>query len=140
MRDYYGRFYHPGNATLVISGDVRPSAALRKVRKHFGGIPAGVPYEQADCFRGALEEPGGEHRLTTTWDDPGRRLCMAYPTAPVGSDEDYVLDLVTAALSGGRMSRLQHRLVYEEGLAVSISTSNDARVDSGVFWVFGECA
>ena len=31
MRDYYRRFYHPGNATLVICGDVETVLIVRTV-------------------------------------------------------------------------------------------------------------
>jgi predicted Zn-dependent peptidase len=75
-----------------------------------------------------------------TWPDDGKRLCMAWPSAKVGSKEDYALDLVSMLLTGGRMSRLHRHLVLEQGLATSVSTQNDARVDHGAFWVFGECA
>jgi zinc protease len=65
---------------------------------------------------------------------------MAWPTVTVGSDEDYALDLVTSILTHGRLSRLQAKLVHDQKLAISISASNDARVDSGVFWLYAECA
>jgi hypothetical protein len=35
---------------------------------------------------------------------------------------------------------LHRRIVLEQGLATSVSTQNDARVEHGVFWVFAECA
>ena len=63
MRDYYERFYHPGNATLVIGGDVSKSRALREVRARFGDLPQGPEYETADCFRPAFEEPPGPRRI-----------------------------------------------------------------------------
>ncbi|MCZ6598626.1 MAG: pitrilysin family protein [Planctomycetota bacterium] len=140
MRDYYRRFYHPGNATLVICGDVRHSAALRAARKHFAGIPAGKAYAEADCFRPAVSQPVGEVRLAMRWDDQAKRLCMAWPTTSVGSDDDYALDLIMTALLSGRTSRLQRRLVLEERLATSLSASNDTRVEGGVFWLFADCA
>jgi zinc protease len=140
MRDYHKRFYHPGNATLVISGDVGCAQALELARKHLGSISAGVPYEAADCFRPQLDGPLGERRLSLSWDDQGKRLCMAWPGAAVGTKDDDVLDVIAAVLTSGRLSRLYTRLVVEQGLATSISASNDARVDGGLFWIFGECA
>jgi zinc protease len=140
MRDYYRRFYHPGNAVVVVCGDVKQSAALKLVRKHFGGIPAGKPYEQADCFRPAPDVPPGELRLNTTWDDQGRRLCMVWPSASVGADDDWTLDVISSVLTGGRTSRLVRRLVLDEALATTVSTHNDTRVESGVFWLIAECA
>ena len=140
MRDYYRRFYHPGNAILVVCGDIDPETAFAAVRRSFGDLPAGPPYAEADPWRPSAADPRGEVRLETRWDDEGRRLCIAWPTVAVGSDDDYALDLVSTLLSGGRMSRLHRRLVLEQGLATSISTHNDTRIEGGSFWVFGECA
>jgi zinc protease len=140
MRDYYTRFYHPSNATLVVSGDVTERAALKAVRAHFGAIDAGPAPEEADRWRPALSEPEGERRAEIRWDDSARRVCMAWPTEHVGSDADWELDVVSTVLTSGRLSRLQRSLVLDRSLAVSISTSNDTRVDSGVFWLFAQCA
>ena len=140
MRDYYARFYHPGNAIVVVCGDFEPKSALALVRKHFGDIARGMPYAQADAFRPAQPEPKGEQRLSMTWDDQGRRLCIGWPTVKVGSDDDYALDLVSTLLTGGRLSRLYRKLVLDKGLATSVSTHNDTRKDSGGFWLFAECA
>jgi predicted Zn-dependent peptidase len=35
---------------------------------------------------------------------------------------------------------MHRRLVLERGLATSISTHNDTRVEGGAFWLFAECA
>ena len=131
MRDYRDRFYHPANATLVISGDVTASRALEAARKHLGGIGAGLPYAQADCARPAAELAAGERRLTLAWDDQGKRLCMVWSGTSIGSKDDDVLDVIGALLTGGRMSRLYSSLVIEKGIATTISASNDARVDGG---------
>jgi zinc protease len=138
MRDYYERFYHPGNAVVVICGDVNPRSALNAVRERFGALAAGPAKEEGAAA--LLEEPSGEQRVTTHWDDSSRRLVMVWPTVTVGTDEDYALDLVTSILTHGRLSRLQARLVHDQKLAISISASNDTRVDSGVFWIYAECA
>ncbi|MFN0242280.1 MAG: M16 family metallopeptidase [Planctomycetota bacterium] len=138
MRSYYERHYHPGNAALVVCGDIEPKAALALVRKHFESIPAGAPRNAP--YRPPMSEPKGEQRVQIAWDDRGARLVMAWPTALVGTDEDYAFDIVSTVLTGGRTSRLHRRLVLEQGLATSISSHNDTRLDAGVFWIFAECA
>jgi zinc protease len=125
---------------LVICGDFRPNAAMKEVRRRFGGIPSGVPFEEVDPYRPPLLEPRAQKRILTRWDDDARRLCVGWPTAKVGTDEDYALDLVTVVLTSGRLSRLHRRLVLDEGLAVNISSSNDTRVDGGAWWMFAEAA
>jgi zinc protease len=139
MRAYHARFYHPGNATLVVCGDVSQASALKAVRARFGELPAGPSYADSDGWRPPLTGPEGETRLQFDWDDPAHRVCMAWSTACVGTDEDYALDMVVCLLTSGRLSRLQRRLIREEQLAVNVSSSNDARVEGGIFWLFAEC-
>ena len=140
MRDYHRRFYHPGNATVIVCGDIDQADALARVKQHFAAIPAGIPYEQADPFRPSEESVGGERRVQLTWDDEGKRLCIAWPSAPVGTPDDAALDVLSTVLTGGRLSRLHRRLVIDEELATSVSSFNDTRVEGGVFWIFAECA
>ena len=139
MRAYHGRFYHPENATLVLAGDLKKRPALEAARRHFGALDLG-PFEPTRAFRPALREPAGERRVTLRWDDPAPRLLMGWLGAAVGTDEDFALDVISTVLSSGRLSRLHRRLVLEEGLATSVSTSNEARVEGGAFWVYAEGA
>lgn len=139
MRAHYVRHYRPDNAILVVSGDFDSARALALVEKHLGhSVPPRPP--AAEPFRPIPADPPGEKRLSMTWDDEGQRMCMVWPSGAVGSDEDWVLDLVTTILTGGRLSRLHRRLVLERGLATTVSTQNDARVDCGAFWLMAECA
>ena len=138
MRRHYQKYYHPSNATLVISGDVKKRAALAAAREHFGEIEGGEEHKQLPY--GSFKEPEGETRLRMTWEDAAKRLCIGWPTTSVCTDDDYTLDVITTLLAQGRLSRLQRRLVLDEGLATSISISNECWVDGGSFWVLAECA
>ncbi|MFO1008532.1 MAG: insulinase family protein [Planctomycetota bacterium] len=140
MRDYYRRFYHPGNATLVVCGDIDVSEALALVARHFRSIPAGAAYVEADPPRPPAIEPKGERRLRVTWDDQASRLCIAWPTTTVGSADDHVLDVLSTLLTGGRLSRMYRELVLGKAIVTSISTHNDTRRDTGSFWLFAELA
>jgi zinc protease len=140
MRDYYRRFYHPANATLVVCGDVTPAQAERAARRAFGDLAAGPAYADADAFRVPIPRLAGETRIARAWDDAGKRLCMAWQTVPFADPDDDRLDLLHAILVNGRSSRLQRRLVHEQELATTISASNDTRVEGGAFWIFAECA
>jgi len=140
MHAYRARFYHPGNATLVVAGDIRKERALAAIDEHFGSLAAGRPLAEVDCFRRALEEPTGEKRVQTSWDDPARRLIVVWPTVKVGTKEDDALDIAMLVLASGRMSRLHRELVLDQGLATSISAANDARIEAGAFWLYAEAA
>ena len=138
MRDYYARHYRPGNAVLVVAGDFEPGRALRLVREHFGSLDGKGPV--AASFRPRPEPPKGERRITIPWDDEGLRMCVAWPTTTVGTDDDWTLDLLSTLLAGGKLSRLHRRLVIGKRMATSISSHNDTRVDAGVLWLFVEGA
>ena len=140
MRAYYDRFYHPGNATLVIAGDVKPAAAFRDVKERFASIEAGPAFEDVDPWRPSMPEPNGERRIVQRWDDGARRLLIAWPGAAVGSDEDFDLDLISTALTSGRLARLYRSLVVEQRLATFVSSQNDSRVEGGGFWLYAEAA
>jgi zinc protease len=139
MRAHHARYYRPSNAILVVCGDFDPARTLELVERHLGSYTPS-PESAEQPFRPAIAEPVGEKRLAMTWDDEGRRLCMAWPSGAVGTREDWTLDVVSTLLTGGRLSRLHRRLVLERGLATTVSTQNDARVDGGAFWLLAECA
>lgn len=140
MRAYHERWYRPSNAVLLICGDVTDSAAMRAVRRHLGDLAAGGGAEEDLPVRRAIGEPKAEKRVVCRWDDGARRLCMGWSTAAFGTDEDYALDLLTVVLASGRRSRLYSRLVRDEGLATSVSVTNDTRIEGGALWLYAECA
>jgi zinc protease len=143
MRDYYGRFYRPENAVLVVCGDFEPARALAAVRENFGGIGRDARTGGKDSparFKPSIEKPTGEQRLEVRWEDEGKRLCMAWPTVSVATKDDWTLDLASIVLAGGKLSRLYRRLVVEQRLATTVSCQNDTRVEGGVFWLFAEAA
>src|SRR5262245_33774031 len=131
MRAYYRRFYHPGDATLVVCGDVDPARALEAVRARFGRIPLGAPFAEADCFRRPIEEPAGETRVRASWDDPGRRLLMVWPPTRVGTSDDDALDVATVVLAGGRRSRLWRRPVRDPGPGTGGAARHGPRDEGG---------
>ena len=38
LRDFYGKWYTPNNAILVITGDVDPAATLEKIKQYYGPV------------------------------------------------------------------------------------------------------
>ena len=60
LYEHYRRHYHPGNATLVVVGDVDTDDVMRRVDKHFSGI-AGRPPEARS--RPAEPPQVGERRV-----------------------------------------------------------------------------
>ena len=140
MREYHRRFYQPGNALLIVAGDVDPAEARERVEAHFGEIPAETDRDAGAELLPPLEEPFGEQRLEMNWPDRASRLMILWRTEPAGTLADTALDLAMTILTSGRNARLQRDLVLDRGLATSVSASNDTRVESGAFWLMAEAA
>src|SRR5690606_10969290 len=56
MQAFFRRYYHPGNASLTVAGDVDTDAVLRDVEALFGEISPGDPVEP-------IRPPAGELRV-----------------------------------------------------------------------------
>jgi zinc protease len=129
---HYRQHYVPGNATLVVVGDVDPDDVLRHADRHFSAVPPGMP-----PARRRIVEPAqlGERRVSIERPGTTSYLKFAYH-APAVLEEDFfpllVLDAVLTGAKGlnlwssfrvappQRRSRLYTALV-ERGLASQVS-------------------
>jgi zinc protease len=94
---YYRKYYVPGNATLVVVGDVDPDDVLRRTIHHFGGIaPGTVP------ARSLTVEPEqvGERRVIVEKEGTTAYLKLAFH-APAATDEAFFPMLVIDAVLTG---------------------------------------
>ena len=133
IKRYYDKWYHPNNASLVIAGGFDPAAALEKVKKLFGPIPAGeLPKRKTPTYhkdRSVAERKQFESKF----DAP--RLLTGFNTVAVGTPDDPVLDVVQYVLADGRTSRLYRKLVEGERVALSVDAGNYAGRYPGWFAV-----
>ncbi|MBK8980287.1 MAG: insulinase family protein [Planctomycetes bacterium] len=134
MRAYYRRHYGPNRAYLVVVGDVDIADTERRIASTFAEF---TPVPERDA---PLPEPARAGELRGAIRAPGSiaRIAMAAPVGRMGERDDFVLDIVSVVLGSGRSSRLHRRLVLDEELATSISTSNEPRLDPGLFWIMAE--
>jgi zinc protease len=124
LRAWYDTHYQPGNAILVIVGDVRLDEVRPMVERFFGPIPAGTPPEQ----RKPLElGEAGERSMVMHLPVQLPSLIIGFnvPGLNTASDawEVHALRLLDAVLSGGYSARLPSRLERADAIATSASTS-----------------
>ncbi|WP_150304851.1 M16 family metallopeptidase [Pseudomonas saliphila] len=127
LRDWYELHYHPGNATLVIVGDVKLDEIRGLVERYFGPIPAGPVPEQ----KAPLELPdGGERSLVLELDVQLPSLIMGFNVPSLNTAEApweaHALRLLEAVLDGGYSARLASRLERDQSIATSASASYSA--------------
>ncbi|MEP7309558.1 MAG: pitrilysin family protein [Acidobacteriota bacterium] len=129
---YYRRHYVPGNATLVVVGDVDTDDALSQIERHFGGIQPGPAPSRVHTVEPAQT---GERRLEIRKEGTTAYLKVAFHAPAFGDPDFFPMLVLDAALTGAkglnlwssfrglppqRRARL-YRALVERGLASSVA-------------------
>lgn len=130
LRAFHTRHYRPGNAYLVVVGDVTP-AALPLLEKAFGGWPRG------DAPAPRLETPPQvKGRRIVLIDKPGaaQSVLRIGRVGPARAKADYAaLQVMNTLLGGSFTSRLNDNLREQHGYAYGAGSSFGYRLVGGVF-------
>ena len=118
--EFFDRYYAPGNATLVVAGDLDVDTTKEMVKRHFGTVPA-----RAVPPLGSFAEPVPTEVRHQVHEDPLAPLgavAVAYRVPdPIKQFEDYLAAAVlTDLLADGNASRLYQRLVKRDQLATHV--------------------
>jgi zinc protease len=110
---FYRDYYAPGNAVLVVAGDVELGPTLDLAERYFGPIaPRSTP--QRPSFR---ESPLGSARFEVRHDPqaPSPALAIGLRSPDPAEELSSVLDtvVVAAILGDGEASRLRQRLIHD---------------------------
>lgn len=113
-REFYRRWYVPGNAAVVVAGDVDPAEVRRLAEKHYGGIPArAVPVSkpreepaQAGMRRLEFKAPADQAYVALAFKVPQLR---AFDTSAATQDA-LALTVLSAVLDGYSGARLDRAL------------------------------
>ena len=136
FQKYYRTYYEPNNATLVVVGDVDPKQVLAWAEETYGKIPPGPPPPPVTA-----KEPHqyGERRLVVQREAQLPYLLMAYHVPNWENDDAFALELLANLLSQGRSSRLYHKLVYKNRLALEAGADYDLdTADASIFLLYGQ--
>jgi zinc protease len=136
VRAFFERYYHPGNASLAIAGDVAAADAFAMAEELFGGIPRGPdvapivpPSVAANASRTVLED-----RV----DLP--RLYLAWPSPALYAAGDADLDLAADLFANGRTSRLYRRLIHDRRVATEVMAAQGSRELGSLFQIVATAA
>jgi zinc protease len=133
---FLSRFYQPGNASLVVAGDVTPDAVLPVIEDLFGPIAGGPPAPpmRADAPPARPSRTLLEDRVQLP------RLYLAWPTPAMFAHGDAELDLAGDVLANGRTSRLYRRLIHDRRVATEVAASQSSRYLGSFFQVAATAA
>jgi zinc protease len=114
--NHYRTYYAPNNAVIIVVGDVRKKEILSKVTDAFGDIPVGPPVKEAKIEE---EEQRGERRFYVKKEAELPFIISAYKVPDIKHEDGFALEVLGGILSEGKSSRLHHKLVYEQQIALS---------------------
>lgn len=133
---YYRTYYQPNNATLVVVGDVDPKQVLAWAEETYGRIPSGP---QPPPVTAKEPRQYGERRVVVQREAQLPYLLMAYHVPNWDNPDAFALELLARLLSQGRSSRLYHKLVYKNRLALEAGADYDLdTADNSIFLLYGQ--
>ncbi|MGD2111109.1 MAG: pitrilysin family protein [Phycisphaerae bacterium] len=132
VKNFFGTYYVPNNASLVVAGDFDPTKAKALIEKLFGTLPRGDDVIHADAEPVSLHEV---KRLTVTDKVQFARTSMVYHGPPGFAPGDAEMDLVAGILTDGISSRLYQKLVYQNELAVSVDAYQGSMLLGSLFYI-----
>ena len=123
VHEFFRTYYHPGNASLSLAGDIDTARGFELAERYFGDLPAGRAPEPVQAAA-ALDR---EQRLVLEDRVQMPRVYMAWHSPAMFSEHDAELDLLADLLANGKTSRLYRTLVYEERIALDVSAFQSSR-------------
>ena len=146
---YFGTYYAPNNATLILVGDLIPDEIMKLVKKYFERIPRGKT-EPPDVI--TLEQPQHAEKRIIAEAEANPQTEIMYHTVAFKHPDNYALD-VLAGIMNGKTGRLFKKLVDEKGIALGsggggggfmgggglkVNAGQDSRKYAGVFSISAE--
>jgi len=130
VREFYRRYYGPGNAHLVVVGPVDAEQTLSRVWAAFGVLPAtGVTPEDVPEITGWAFPPFTELR-----DDlpPVEIAVIGFPLPAADHPDAEAIAILQEALAGGAVDPLEDELVRRRRRAVDAGTQTTSARRGGV--------
>ena len=131
--DFYRSYYRPGNAVLVVVGDIDPDTAFKEIEAAYGSwsngkvdLPQSPEEPKQDRFRFKLLRGSIDHAY------------LGYGFhVPSILDTDYAaLEVLSTLLGAGMSSRLYRKVLEEKQLVTTVSASMLAEKWPGYMMVY----
>lgn len=130
--NFYKKHYIPNNATLVITGDVKPEEVFELAEKSFGKIEPNWNYKKEEFY---LPKDLLNKTVTIYRDVKQPQVMISYLIPGSREKVDYAIDVISSVLGSGRSSRLYKKLLDEKKLVTDIETFSYDLFDQGIFFI-----
>ncbi len=113
-KEYFDRYYSPGNITISIVGDVNPAEVKRMAERYFGPMTAKAPALPPH----AVEPPQEGPRMVVLESTGASVVAVGYKRPDQYDKDDVVFDVIQFLLSNGTTGLLYRDMVMEKHLSV----------------------
>jgi zinc protease len=131
VRAFHSKFYTPGNAVLVIAGDVTGETVKPLIEKYFGEIRSGNKIEKRAPMPVTL--PATVRLFHEDNFAKAPQLTMVFPAAEQFSKDSYALDFLEDLLANSKKSPLYTILVKDKKLTSRVMARNRSEELAGSF-------
>jgi zinc protease len=133
IKQHYQTYYVPGNATAVVSGDVKPKEVMKLINQYLGDVPFQPPPAEV----GSIEpEQLGERISYVHKIGQLPAFIVGYHIPEFGHPDIYPLTVAARILFRGESSRLYKKMVYEDQSALAVAGDCFSLEDPGLFFTF----
>jgi len=111
-------YYAPGNAVVVVAGDIDVATTLTWIERYFGAIPRGPAVERPDTSEPPQTMEKHGERLADRVPRPA--LAIAYRVPERFTPEWFAMGLIDSVLTDGDDGLLVQKLVREKGYTAGL--------------------
>lgn len=130
LKRHFEMGYSPSNATMVVSGDVRPEEIIRLAEKYIEPIQSHTPPPPVTTRE---PEQLGERRVTVKKFAQLPLVMIGYHTVDAKNPDYYALQVLQTILFSGQSSRMYQRLVDKDQIALFVSGGLGPSFDQTLF-------
>ncbi|WP_378179452.1 M16 family metallopeptidase [Aquimarina sp. SS2-1] len=126
------KYYNPNNATLVVAGDINIEDTKKMISDYFGPIKN----NGEKTIRKVIQEDPITTEIKATETDANIQIpakVLVYRTPKQTEKDAYVLNYISAILTGGNSSRMQKNMVEDKKMALQVIAFTDAQEDYGTY-------
>ncbi|HSR19319.1 MAG TPA: pitrilysin family protein [Anaerolineales bacterium] len=141
---HYRTYYVPNNAVVSVAGDFETKDMAKRIRRHFGGIPAGMVPPRLSRTE---PEPRGEARVKVEGPGETTYLQVAFRHPAASHSDFFALSVMDSLLAGpsnlnmfggggisNKTSRL-YRALVDKQLAVGFSGGSNLTIDPHLYTI-----
>jgi zinc protease len=133
VKNYYGKFYGPNNATLVLAGDFNPDSVKILLNKYFGEIKSHGEVAKRGPMTVSLDQTKKFYHEDNFANAP--EITMVWPVPQAYSKDAYALDFLAKLLADGKKAPLYKVLVKEKQLTSRTNAYNYPSELAGEFTI-----